>query len=130
MQTLAEKPKQFSTLPTAEKLAGIRDWLEEHKALDVTVIDLSGSGAFAEGMIVATATSVRHAQSLADGIGLYCREQNFEYLRMEGYTTGQWILVDCNDVVINIFQSSTRDLYKLENLWGAVVAARAARGEG
>ena len=68
MQTLTEKPKQFSTLPTAEKLAGIRDWLEEHKALDVTVIDLAGSGAFAEGMIVATATSVRHAQRLHDTV--------------------------------------------------------------
>lgn len=130
MQTLTEKPKQFSTMPTGEKLAGIRDWLEEHKALEVTVLDLAGTGAFAEGMIVATATSVRHAQSLADGIGAYCREQNLEYLRMEGYAAGQWILVDCNDVVVNIFQSATRELYKLENLWGAVASARTAPREG
>lgn len=130
MQTLTEKDRRFSTLPTAEKLAAFRDWLKEHKALDVTVLDLAGAGAFAEGMIVATATSVRHAQSLADGIALYCREQNFEYLRMEGYAAGQWILVDCNDVVMHIFQSSARELYNIENLWGAVASARGLRQEG
>ena len=42
---------------------------------------------------------------------------------MEGYTTGQWILVDCNDIVVNIFQQSVRDLYQLESLWGAAAAA-------
>ena len=52
-----------------------------------------------------------------------CHEQNYEYLRMEGYNTGQWILVDCNDIVVNIFQQSVRDLYQLENLWGAAAAA-------
>lgn len=130
MQTPTEKNTCFSTLPTAGKLAAFRDWLNDHKALDVTVLDLAGSGAFAEGMIVATATSVRHAQSLADGIALYCRERNFEYLRMEGYAAGQWILVDCNDVVMHIFQSSTRALYNIENLWGAVASARALRQEG
>ena len=70
-----------------------------------------------------SATSVRHAQSLADGVSALCHEQNYEYLRMEGYNAGQWILVDCNDIVVNIFQQSVRDLYQLENLWGAAAAA-------
>ena len=113
MQTPTEKNTSFSTLPTAGKLAAFRDWLNDHKALDVTVLDLAGS-----------------AQSLADGIALYCRERNFEYLRMEGYAAGQWILVDCNDVVMHIFQSSARALYNIENLWGAVASARALRQEG
>ena len=91
--------------------------------MDVAEIDLTGQGAFTDALLVASATSVRHAQSLADGVSALCHEQNFEYLRMEGYTTGQWILVDCNDIVVNIFQQSVRDLYQLENLWGAAAAA-------
>ena len=104
MQNLISTPKKYSELPTAE-------------------IDLAGQGAFTDALLVVSATSVRHAQSLADGVSALCHEQNYEYLRMEGYNTGQWILVDCNDIVVNIFQQSVRDLYQLENLWGAAAAA-------
>ncbi len=123
MQNLISTPKKYSELPTAEKMAVIKAWLEEHKAVDVAEIDLAGQGAFTDALLVVSATSVRHAQSLADGVSALCHEQNFEYLRMEGYNTGQWILVDCNDIVVNIFQQSVRDLYQLENLWGAAAAA-------
>ena len=123
MQNLISTPKKDSELPTAEKMAVIKAWLEEHKAVDVAEIDLAGQGAFTDALLVVSATSVRHAQSLADGVSALCHEQNYEYLRMEGYNAGQWILVDCNDIVVNIFQQSVRDLYQLENLWGAAAAA-------
>ncbi|WP_297219030.1 ribosome silencing factor [uncultured Desulfovibrio sp.] len=129
MQNLTPTPKKYSLMPTLEKLAILRNWLEEHKAQNVEAIDLSGQGAFTEALLVASATSVRHAQSLADGLSALCAEQNFEYLRMEGYTAGQWILVDCNDLVVNIFQESVRDLYKLEALWGDSAAALLRKGE-
>lgn len=116
-------------MPTPEKLAIMKAWLEDHKAQQVESIDLAGKGAFTDALLVASATSVRHAQSLADGISALCSEHNFEYLRMEGYTAGQWILVDCNDIVINIFQESVRELYKLEALWGDGAAAMLGRGE-
>lgn len=122
-------PKKYSLLPTPEKLAIMKSWLEEHKALNVESIDLAGQGAFTDALLIASATSVRHAQSLADGLSALCSEQNFEYLRMEGYTVGQWILVDCNDIVINIFQESVRELYKLEALWGDGAAALLGRGD-
>ena len=72
MQNLISTPKKYSELPTAEKMAVIRAWLEEHKAVDVTGIDLAGQGAFTDALLVASATSVRHAQSLADGVSALC----------------------------------------------------------
>ena len=68
-------------------------------------------------MAVVSATSVRHARSLADGLLELCRERNFEFLRMEGYQTGLWILVDLNDVIVHIMQEAERDIYHLESLW-------------
>lgn len=106
-----------------EKAGEIATWLEEHKAADVVLLDLADRSTFTEAMVIATATSVRHAQSLADGVNGLCGERNFEFLRMDGYQVGQWILVDCNDFVVNIFQPETRDLYKLESLW-SVPASR------
>lgn len=117
MTTISPKTHKYSDLPSLDKADDMAAWLKDHKADDVTVINLEGRGAFTEAMVVASATSVRHAQSLADGINSLCGEKSYEYLRMDGYPVGQWILVDCNDVVVNIFQADTRRLYKLESLW-------------
>ncbi|WP_291301274.1 ribosome silencing factor [Desulfovibrio sp. MES5] len=127
-------PKQFSEVPASRKAADVVQWLEEHKALRVVCIDLEGQVGFADALIIASAGSVRHAQSLADGVSLMCREKNYEFLRTEGYATGQWILVDMNDVIVNIFQEPVRELYALEALWGhgsgaAQTAGREGRGE-
>ncbi|MDY0259380.1 ribosome silencing factor [Desulfovibrio sp.] len=127
-------PKQFSDVPASRKAADLVQWLEEHKALRVVSIDFEGQGGFADALIIASAGSVRHAQSLADGVSLMCREKNYEFLRTEGYAAGQWILVDMNDVIVNIFQEPVRELYALEALWGhgsaaAKTAGREDRGE-
>ena len=109
--------KKFSTLSTPDKVKAMLAFFNEHKGQDIVSLDLSKQSTFAEAMLVVTASSMRHAQSLAEGLILFCKEQNFEYLRTEGKQTGQWILIDCNDIVVNIFQAPVRDLYKLERLW-------------
>lgn len=117
---VTERPaplRRYSTQPASEKAAVLADWLEESKARELTVLDVSGKNPCMDVLIVATATSVRHARSLADGLLDQCKQRNFEYLRMEGYQAGQWILVDLNDIVAHIFQAETRDMYRLESLW-------------
>lgn len=106
-----------------DKVAAVVDWLKEHKATDVVSMDLLGKGAFTEALVIASAGSVRHAQSLADSVGLLCRERAYEYLHMEGYAAGQWILVDMNDIVVNIFLEPVRAMYGLERLWGTSSSA-------
>lgn len=122
-------PIKFSDVPASRKAADVAQWLEEHKALRVVCIDLEGEGSFADVLIVASANSVRHAQSLADGVALLCRENNYEFLRTEGYATGQWILVDMNDIIVNVFQESVRELYALEALWGHGSSKGTAAGQ-
>ncbi len=110
--------KRYADVPLAEKLAVITAWLEEHKAERIVSLNLTEQGGFADALLVLTAGSMRHAQSLADGVAALCHERNYEYLRVEGYEAGQWILVDLNDIVINIFLEPVRELYRLEALWG------------
>ena len=100
--------KRYADVPLAEKLAVITAWLEEHKAERIVSLNLTEQGGFADALLVLTAGSMRHAQSLADGVAALCHERNYEYLRVEGYEAGQWILVDLNDIVINIFLESVR----------------------
>lgn len=120
-------------VPLAERVAALAAFLEEHKAGDVACLELGGENAFAEAMLVATAGSMRQAQALADGVAELCRERGFECLRIEGYAAAQWILVDCNDIIVHILLGPARELYRLEDLWGraaqgrAVAAAASAR---
>lgn len=109
--------KKFKDIPTAEKIATFVGWLEEKKGRDVLALDLAGMNAFAESIIIVTAGSVRHAQGLADHVLGMCDDGKIEFLRMEGYQAGQWILLDCNDVIINVFQPPVREMFRLESLW-------------
>lgn len=120
MQTQLDAPareRKFVEIPTAEKVAILVRWLTEKKAVDLLALDLSKEHLLCEAVILATGTSLRHAKGLADFVLEECRKGKIEFLRMEGYATAQWILVDLNDVVIHIFQPETRDLYRLDDLW-------------
>ena len=109
--------KKRIALSTEKKTEALSAWLHEHKALQL--VSLHVDSAWTEALIIVSATSVRHARSLADGLLAWCKEQKLEFLSMEGYQAGQWILVDLNDVIVNIFQTQTRELYRLESLWAA-----------
>jgi ribosome-associated protein len=60
---------------------------------------------------------VRHGQGLADYLLDSAPEDNLEYLRMEGHALGSWILLDFNEVVVHIFQTESREMFRLEDLW-------------
>ena len=114
---MTEKTSKYSSLQAREKMLQLATALVEKKAEDTVIIDLSGIESFADGIIMASATSLRHAKGLADQIMQLCKHEKLEFLHVEGYQGGQWILLDLNDVIVNIFQTSVRELYNLEGLW-------------
>ena len=91
--------------------------LDSKKGKDIVLLDLQGQYKSFDAVIIVTATSTRHAQSLANGILDYAGQHGYEYRRMEGYTHGVWILVDLNDIIIHIFKEEERMLYGIEHLW-------------
>jgi len=109
--------KKYSQVDVARKLEDIREWLVEKKAKEPVVIDLRGKESYAEGIVIVSATSVRHAQGLAEHVRMQAKSEKYEFLHYEGFQTGQWILLDLNDVLVNIFQPQARELYNLEGLW-------------
>ena len=63
---MAAVVKKYSQAPVQEKLEQMGVWLKDRKARELFVLDLSGQGAFTNGIVLVSATSVRHAQGLAD----------------------------------------------------------------
>lgn len=118
------------TASTKEKVTAIVGWLEDKKARALVAFDLARENSLSEAIVIATATSVRHAQGLAEHVLQSAKQEGYEFLRMEGNSVGQWILLDLNDVVVHIFQSEARVLFRLEDLWtGMPVLADTRRGD-
>ena len=99
------------------KSNAIAEILAKGKALEVLAFDISQRSGFADVLFIATATSPRHAQALADQTLAESTDKQLGYLRMEGHAAGQWILLDCTDVIVNILLEPVRELYRLEGLW-------------
>ena len=58
------------------------------------------------------------ASSVASEIMSQLKSHNASCISQEGLDTGEWILLDFGDVIIHIFQESSRDIYDLDTLWG------------
>lgn len=123
------KKQTYSTLPTLQKVKNIVDWLLEKKAVDMLALDLSKETGPSEAVVIVTASSARHGQGLADHVLRSARDENFEYLSMEGYIVGQWILVDLNDVIVHIFQPDSRAFFRLDDLWPSAAVLADTRKE-
>lgn len=111
-----EKIKK-DTIATSDKVRLVATWLYEKKAKDLVALDLTKVCTVTESMIVATAANIRQAQAMADHVLAMCALEGFSFLGMDGYKTGQWILVDLNDVFVHIFMDEFRQFYNIEGLW-------------
>lgn len=89
----------------------------DKKALGVEVLDVTGRVDYAEFLVVMTGTSDRHVHAIAMGIEEELRKRKLRPLSVEGLGTANWVLMDFDDVVVHVFQESTRKLYDIEGLW-------------
>lgn len=90
----------------------------EKKAFNITTIDLREIASFTEFFIIASGANQRQVQAISDEINEQLKKQlNARVIRIEGYGTGEWILLDYGDFIVHIFEQKARDFYDLERLW-------------
>lgn len=91
--------------------------LNNHKAEDIQVIGIRDLTVIADYFVIANGTSTTQVKALADYIEKELQEQGVTPLRIEGYSTANWILLDYGSVIVHVFYKETRDFYNLERLW-------------
>lgn len=97
--------------------------LEDIKARDIVNLDVSPITSLFQTIIIASADSSRQTRALANNVIVQVKQAGGEIYGMEGEQTGEWILVDCGDVIVHVMQPAVRQYYNLEELWGGRLPA-------
>jgi len=101
--------------------------LEDIKGRDIKVLDVRKLTSFYDCMIIASADSNRQVKALAFHVRDKLKEAGATILGVEGEESGEWVLVDCGDIVVHVMQPAVRTYYNLEELWDISPAQRRAR---
>lgn len=89
----------------------------EKKAEKLRVLDVSSNLAITDYFVLCTAQNRRQAQAICAGIDIEMKHRKVPKARIEGYSTGWWILLDFDVVVVHVFLEEARDFYDLDQLW-------------
>ncbi len=107
---------KFESLPHGVRLAV--EAAQNKKAEGITVLDLSGIGAFTEYFVICTGFSTPQVQAICSEI----EEQLYKNLarspeHREGRVSAEWALLDFGSFVVHVFSEQARRYYDLERLW-------------
>lgn len=90
---------------------------DSKKARDIVVMQVTGQTTLTDYFVIMTGTSNTHIRALGDEIELQVKERLQILPHHREGVTSNWVLVDYNSVVVNIFQKEAREMYALERLW-------------
>ena len=92
--------------------------LDEKKAIDVTVIDISPKASFADYMILASGGSDRQMTALVENVEEMLEPEGVFPKSIEGKRSSGWVLMDYGDVIVNVMTTDMREKYNMERIWG------------
>lgn len=90
--------------------------LEDKKGEDIRIIDISEVSVMADFFIICSGGSANQVQALVDNVTEKLHDIDV-HPRQEGYRAANWILLDCGDVIIHVFDRENRLFYDLERIW-------------
>jgi len=93
--------------------------LEDVKAQNITVLDLSDKTDVFDTLVIASGTSNRQVSALAQNVADEAKKSGVQPLGVEGKEASEWVLVDLGDIVVHTMLPTIREFYDLERLWGA-----------
>ncbi len=91
--------------------------LDDGKAENICVIDVSALTTITDYMVIASGRSSRQVKALTARVVEAARDRGVKPIGIEGETTGEWVLIDFGDVIVHTMQPETRAFYQLEKLW-------------
>ena len=100
--------------------------LDDKKGVNITVINISEVTVIADYFLIAHGENVNQVQAMADAVQEALEKNGYTCRQVEGYMSGNWILLDFGEIVVHIFSREERRFYDLERIWrdGKIVDAK------
>lgn len=112
-----EITKIISSEEFPKNMALASAWIIAHfKGVNIKIFDVSQTSSLCDYNIVASAENSTQAKAIVDEIQRQLK-QHINVNSLEGLTDCEWVLLDLLDVIVHIFQETTRDVFALEDLW-------------
>lgn len=89
----------------------------DKKGFNILALDVQHISTMSDYCIIAEGTVERHVKSLYTAIVDVCEKLSIPVYRAEGQSVGDWIVVDCAEVVVHLMTPDLREKYALEDLW-------------
>ena len=91
--------------------------LDDHKGLDIKLLEVSDVTTIADYFLICTGTSNTHVKTLCDYAEYTMEQLGEKMLGREGHRGNSWELLDFGCLVVHVFTEEARQFYALERLW-------------
>jgi ribosome-associated protein len=90
---------------------------QDKQAVDITVLHLAGTGAFADYFLLCSGQSQPQIHAIGEAIEEQLARRGVRPAHREGKSGAEWVLLDYGGFVVHIFSERAREYYDLERLW-------------
>lgn len=91
--------------------------LDEKKAEDIRVIDISEISVLADYFVIANGTNPNQIQAMVDAVDEELTRAGYHAKQIEGNQHSSWVLMDYGDIIVHVFSKEDRLFYDLERIW-------------
>jgi ribosome-associated protein len=106
-------------MESLELVGRIREALLSKKGTDLVVIDVRGLSPITDYYVIVSGATAPQLKALSSAVLKDLKEAGEPPCRRSGEPDDGWMVVDCFDVVIHIFEKSLREYYAIEELWAS-----------
>jgi ribosome-associated protein len=107
-----------NSLAIARRIAEI---IDDKMGRDIVILDISRQSSFADFFVNTTAANTRMLATIKDEIDNELEKCGFAVKGTEGKPETGWVLVDCGDVIVNLFLEEQREKYQIEKIWSDAI---------
>lgn len=100
-----------------KKLEIIKKALEDKKATNIEILDVSEQTSLGDYFVVASCQSTVQVRACVDEVEEKMQDAGYVVNHKEGYRGGSWILMDYGDIIVHVMQQEVREFYAIERLW-------------
>jgi ribosome-associated protein len=121
-KTTARKPARAPKAPrkadpTLQVLKLVVQALDDKKAEDLRVLDVSQQSSITDYLVLANGNSEPHLRALRVELEKVLDAQKVRILGMDTTKGSGWMVIDAFEVMVHLFTPENRDKYRMELLW-------------